>query len=286
MALVAYRRFFADEIRAVANLASPRIVEALAEVPRERFLPPGPWTIRGEGDFQAPPRRTPDADPRHVHHNVAVAIDAGRTLFNGAPSVLAMAIDRLRLEPGQRVLHLGTGLGYYTALMARCVGSSGHVLGIEVDETLAQGSRENLRDLEWVEVRQGDGRHLPAGERFDAILINAGVTHALPAWLDALAPDGRLMVPITATSPGTSTIGKGPMVLLTATSDPLRLTARVAGFVAIYSALGIRDDAVNATVAAALSKAPFARLESARRDAHEPGPSCWVHTPGCCLSLD
>ncbi len=280
----AYRQFYAEEIRMVANLASPSVVEALAELPRDRFLPPGPWTIRGEGDFQGPSRQTPDADPRHVHHNIAVAIDAGRMLFNGAPSVVAMAIDQLRLSPGQRVLHLGTGLGYYSAILARCVGPSGRVLGIEVDEALARGTRENLRDVGWAEVRHGDGRD-PLNESFDAILINAGVTHALPAWLDALSPGGRMVLPLTAAM-GPAPIGKGPMVLLTRTDDPQRLTARVIGFVAIYSALGVRDDATNAVIAATLTKAPFAPVKSARLDEHDAGPSCWLHTGGFCVSLD
>ena len=68
-----YRQFFAEEIQMVANLTSPAVVEALAVTPRERFLPPGPWTVRGEGDFQAVARQTPSADPRDVNHNVAVA---------------------------------------------------------------------------------------------------------------------------------------------------------------------------------------------------------------------
>ena len=131
--LAAQRRFYAEEIQAVANLTSSGVVEALATVARERFLPDGPWTIRSEADLQAPPRLTPDADPRHVYHNLAVAIDAPRMLFNGAPSVVAMAIDALQLSAGNRVLHIGTGLGYYTALMAHCVGPSGRVVGIEVD---------------------------------------------------------------------------------------------------------------------------------------------------------
>ena len=152
----AQRRSFAEEIQAVANLTAPAVIDALATVPRERFLPPGPWTVRGEADVQAPPRQTPDADPRHVHHNVAVAIDASRLLFNGAPSVVAMAIDALRPKVGDRVLHIGAGLGYYTALLAHCVGASGRVVAIEVDPGLADRARQNLIDMPWVEVRNGD----------------------------------------------------------------------------------------------------------------------------------
>lgn len=282
--LEAQRRFFAEEIQVAANLRSPAVVAALAAVARERYLPPGPWEIRGESDFQAPPRQTADADPRHVYHNVAVAIDAARTLFNGAPGVVAKAIDSLSLRPGDRALHLGTGLGYYTALLAACVGSQGRVLGIEVDPDLATGARANLADLPCVQVLNGDGSELPS-EAFDAMLINAGVTHPLPAWLDALAPGGRMVLPLTAAMGAGATIGKGPMLLVTATGEPTRFDLRVIGFVAIYSAIGLRDAAMNALLAEALTTRPFAPLKSLRRDAHQAGPTCWLHGPALCLSL-
>ncbi|HXT68426.1 MAG TPA: methyltransferase domain-containing protein [Vicinamibacterales bacterium] len=278
------RRIFAEEIQAVANLQSTAVVDALATVPRERFLPPGPWTIRSEGDFMAPARQTPDADPKHVHHNLAVAIDAGRTLFNGAPTVVAGAIDALSVGLGSRVLHIGTGLGYYTALLAECVGPKGRVLGIEVSHELAARAKDNLADRPWVEVRYGDAA-APFDEAFDTILVNAGVTHPLASWLDALAPGGRMIVPVTATMGPMTTIGKGPMLLLTATDDPTRLAARTAGFVAIYSAVGVRSDAANPRIGQALSKMPFAPVKSFRRDPHQPDDTCWLHLDEGCVSL-
>jgi len=259
------------------------VVDALASVARERYLPSGPWTIRGEADFQAPLRQTADADPRHVYHNIAVAIDPGRMLFNGAPGLIAMAIDALTLRPGDRVLHLGTGLGYYTALIAKCVGPTGRVLGIDVDAELAAGARGNLADQHQVEIRQGDGAG-PLGEMFDAMLINAGVTHPLRSWIEALAVGGRMIVPITATMPPMTTIGKGPMLLVKRTDDPARLDARFVAFVAIYSAIGLRDEATNALVGKALTASPFAPVTSLRLDAHEAGPACWVHGQSFCLS--
>ena len=274
------RRFYAEEIAATSNLQNHAVIEALATVPRERFLGAGPWTVRGESDFQGPPRRTPDADPSHVYHNYAVALDATRQLFNGAPGLLAMAIDRLALKPGERVLHLGTGTGYYTALMAQCVGPAGRVHACEVDEALAAGARANLASMPWVDVRAGNGRE-PLDETFDAILINAGVTHPLDAWLDALAPGGRMIVPITA-SLG-STIGKGLLILLTRGTESTAFGARVIGFVAIYNAIDIRDEDAGRQLAAAMQKHPFPPLTRLRRDAHEPSPTCWLHRDGACL---
>jgi protein-L-isoaspartate(D-aspartate) O-methyltransferase len=283
MNLAERRRFYAEEVEVAGNLTSAALVEALAAVPRERFLPPGPWTMRSEGGFQTPPQKTPDDDPRHVYHNVSVAIDATRMLFNGAPGVVAAAIDALGVAPGDRVLHVGPGLGYYTAILAHLVGSSGRVVGVEVDEAIAESARRNLRDLPQVTLRHGDASQ-PLDEPFDAVLVNAGVTHPLPVWLDALAEGGRLIAPLTVAMPPTP-LGKGPMVLLTRTGAPDRLAARMLGLVVIYSAHGVRDESVHALLSQAMARSPFAPIRSWRRDVHEPGASCWLHTPHGCLSL-
>jgi protein-L-isoaspartate(D-aspartate) O-methyltransferase len=281
--LDARRRAFAEEIEAIAGVRTPALVEALATVPREAFLRPGPWIVRTEADFAGPPRTTPDADPRHVYHNLVVAIDPARQLFNGQPSLLAMLIDALAPAPGMRVLHIGCGLGYYTALIARCVGPSGRVVAIEVDDGLAREARANLSETPWVDVRHGDARDDP-GEPFDAVLVNAGVTHPLAWWLDALSPGGRLVLPLTATLRAVhANVGKGLTLLVTKRGAD-RFDAKVASLVAIYSAVGIRDDARNDQVGQALLKMPFPPLAQLRRDTHEPDATCWLHMAGCCFS--
>lgn len=120
--LDAYRRFFAQEIQMASNLRTSELVDALATVPREKFLPPGPWVVRGDADMMAPLRKTPSDDPRFIYHNIAVGIDPARMLFNGAPGMVASAIDALGLKRGSRVMHVGAGAGYYTAVIAETVG--------------------------------------------------------------------------------------------------------------------------------------------------------------------
>jgi protein-L-isoaspartate(D-aspartate) O-methyltransferase len=277
------RRFYAEEIAATSNLRSAAVIDALASVPREQFLPPGPWTVRGEADFQSPQRQTADADPRHVYHNLAIAIDPARQLFNGSPGVVAMAIDGLGVKAGDRALHVGAGTGYYSAVLAQCVGPSGHLLALEVDAALADRARDNLAASSWVDVRHGDGSGALDGP-FDAILINAGMTHPLESWLDALAIGGRMILPLTVAM--TPSIGKGILVLLTKTDDAARFDARIITFVAIYSGIGVRDEARGAQLGEAMRKNPFPPLKHLRRDVHEPSASCWVHAPGCCLSME
>jgi len=285
------RRFFAEELEAVARLRSVRLVDAFAAVPRERFLPAGPWTVLSDGADSymlmagIRTRPTGDADPARVYHNIAVAIDADRQLFNGQPGTLAVWIDTLDLAAGMRVLHIGAGLGYYTAVMAACVGATGRVVAYEVDEALAREAVRNLTPYAQVDLRCGDGSG-PLDESFDAILVNAGVTHPLETWLDALAPGGRLMLPVTTPLPAMgATLGKGVVVLITKQHDGA-IGARVVTFVAIYSALGIRDAALDERIGKALTAGPaqWQAVKRLRRDPHDAAPSCWLHTDTCCFS--
>lgn len=284
------RRFFAEEIEAVACLRTPALVDALATVPRERFLPPGPWKVASQGDFMAGPRMpdawraTPDADPRHLYHNISVAIDPARQLFNGQPALVSSWIDLLGLGPGSRVLHVGCGLGYYSALMAHIVGVRGRVVAVEVDCDLAERAVTALAPWKSVEVRHADGTIDPREETFDAILVNAGVTHPEASWLNAVSSGGRLLLPLTVSMPAMETVGKGPVLLLSNDGDPNSLGVRVVGLVAIYSAAGLRDEALNRRLGEAMKASPFPPVKRLRRDAHEASPACWLHADQFCLS--
>jgi len=275
------RRLFAEEIQTIANIRTPALVEALATVPREKFLPPGPWLIRSEIDYGGGPRQTADADPRHVYHNVVIAIDPERQLFNGAPSLLCICIDALGLKPGACAVHVGCATGYYSALIAHAVGPTGSLTSIEVDESLAARARSNLKDMDWIDVRHGDGTDVPP-ESVDAILVNAGMTHPHESWLNALRPGGRLLLPLTFTVPAMGPIGKGVMTLITRNGDAW--DARVVTMTAIYSGIGLRDDRINDRLRDAFMKGLMPSFKRLRRDAHEPDASCWLHGDTFCFS--
>jgi protein-L-isoaspartate(D-aspartate) O-methyltransferase len=283
------RRFFAEELEAVCRLRSRALIDAFAVVPREHFLRPGPWTVLADSDFMAAGVQTcltPDADPARVSHNIVVAIDSSRQLFNGQPGTLGLWIDALDLAPGGRVLHMGCGLGYYTAVIAHCVGPTGHVVAFEVDEALAREARGNLTPYPWVDVQCGDASQ-PFEETFDAVLVNAGMTHPLDGWLDAVAPGGRMMLPLTGTMTAMgSNIGKGLVVLLTKQGAG-EFAARVITVVAIYSAIGLRDAELNDRLGKAMMGGPaqWRAIARLRRDAHESAATCWLHGQTFCLSL-
>jgi protein-L-isoaspartate(D-aspartate) O-methyltransferase len=278
------RRCFAEEIRVASNVHSDALVEAFASVPREQFLGPGPWMIRGiDADpTGAQARPTPNADPRHVYHNVSVALDLSRQLFNGQPGTIGLWIDALQLKPGDHVLHVGCASGYYTAIMAQMVGPQGRVTAIEIDADLARRAAENLAPLNWVEVRAGDGTlELPGIA--DAILINAGATHPLPIWIAALGDGGRMVLPLTfGVDSMPSNISKGLVLLVTRNQNAY--TSRFFSVVAIYSCIGSRDAAMNERLRAAVAKGTWAGVKQVRLDVHEPSPACWLHGEGYCLS--
>jgi protein-L-isoaspartate(D-aspartate) O-methyltransferase len=283
-----YRRFFAEEIEAVAKLRTAALVDALATVPREQFLRPGPWGVLGDTAFLAggsvATRTTVDADPRRVYHNIAVAIDPSRHLFNGQPSTVVAWIDALALTPGAHVLHIGCGLGYYTAIIAHVVGAGGRVVAYEVDPTLAAEARANLTGMPWVDARHGDACGY-LDEMFNAILVNAGATHPLGAWLDALAPGASMVLPLTGSGlPGMSaTIGKGVVWQIARRNGDF--VVRPFDLVAIYSAVAARDDAMNERLGKAMMAGPAAwrTVTRLRRDAHEATASCWLHGEGFCF---
>jgi protein-L-isoaspartate(D-aspartate) O-methyltransferase len=276
--LEARRQLYAEELRAVSNLRSAALVQAFATVPREQFLGPGPWQIVAP----APPGTywtTDDADPRHLYHNVVVAIDATRQLNNGQPGFLALLIEALELQWGDRVVHIGCGLGYYTAIVAEVVGPAGSVTAVELDPTLAARAGTHLRQWPQVTVVAGDGGAYDPGPS-DAILVNAGATHPRPVWLDALRQGGRLLVPLTVARHAS---GHGGGVLKI-TRQPHGLTARFIADVNIFPCIGARDPQMNDQLQDAFRRGTWAAVQSLRRDPHDPTDACWLHGSDFCLS--
>jgi len=192
--LAAARARYVALIAKRERISSPRLLEALTAVPREDFLPRGRWRIKSEAARSY--RLTPDADPVHLYDNVLVAIDARRKLDTGLPSLWAHFIDVLDIKAKDRVIQIGCGLGYFTAILSRMVGPKGRVHAIECDERLAARAASYLRSYDNVETVHGDGCE-DLGEPADVIIVHAGFPHPHPRWLEALRPRGRLLVPLT-----------------------------------------------------------------------------------------
>jgi protein-L-isoaspartate(D-aspartate) O-methyltransferase len=117
-------------------------------------------------------------------------------------------LEQLELADGMRVLEIGAGTGYNAALLARLVGPGGRVTTVDVDPELARGARRALRAAgRTARVVAGDGREGFAGSApYDRIAVTASADSIPRAWLEQLAPDGALQVPIRLAGTGTQAI--------------------------------------------------------------------------------
>jgi protein-L-isoaspartate(D-aspartate) O-methyltransferase len=266
------RRFYAEELCRINHISSPAILAAFATVPRERFVGPGPWMIQNR-DTQW---FTESADPRNVYRDSLIVLDESKRLNNGQPSLWAFHLSLLDVRPGDRILHLGCGTGYYTAILAELTGPQGKVTAIEIDEGLAARARVALEPWPQVTLIQADGAEGPF-DPADAIVVSAGATHPLPAWLAALKPGGTLLFPLT------STRGPGTMAYVTRKSADL-FAAMLSGSVFFVDFAGARDPTVSSELARALRRDDGVSMRSLRCDAHQQDESCWLHGNGWCFS--
>jgi protein-L-isoaspartate(D-aspartate) O-methyltransferase len=267
------RSFFARYVAARGGARDDRIEQAFAAVPREPFVGPGPWSISLPGRGYV---RTPDDDPAYIYQDTLVAIDTGRGINIGEPTLHARCLDALALRAGDVVLHVGAGVGYYTALLAHLVGDTGRVHAFEIEADLAARAKENLAHLPWVDVqaRSGIADHLP---KADAVYVNAGITQPSWAWLDALRTEGRLIFPLQPVG------GFGAMLMITRPRHGLVWPARFVSRAGFIACAGPQDDEMGRRLAAVFAAGGSDRVQSFRVD-DAPDASCWCRGDGWWLS--
>jgi protein-L-isoaspartate(D-aspartate) O-methyltransferase len=187
------RRAYAKLIVHAGRASDPRLEAALATLRREDFMFPGPWQLmRFPGGYQ----ETPNDDPIYLYQDTPVALLPAKRLNNGQPSFLTSLISLGRLQEGEHAIHIGTGTGYYTAVISHLAGSSGQVTGIEREPELAARATANLRSYANVRMIAGDGASR-ALDPADVIYVNAGASRIADTWLDAMKPGGRMVLPLT-----------------------------------------------------------------------------------------
>jgi protein-L-isoaspartate(D-aspartate) O-methyltransferase len=271
------RRFYSEELRIVAGLESPDLVSAFARVPRERYLGAPPWKFSSGTSVESSYRTT--SSVCDLYHDVFVALKSEKFLNNGQPSMIARLIAALKLSPGKRVFHCGCGTGYYTAIMAEVVGSKGSVVAAEIDSTLAEIAITNLIHYDQVKVVNRDGADVDP-VRCDAILINAGVTHPHPAWLDCLSEGGVLVLPLSVARK----LSANDAMVLGITRQHNQFAAEILSIMTIYSSPSMRDPILQSMLNDSFESHALLRLKSVRKDDHDRINTCIVHAPGFCLS--
>jgi len=266
------RRSFAEELCRANGISAPAILAAFSTVPRERFAGPSPWMIQPSGEQSF----TESADLSNVYQDALIVLDAAKHLNNGQPSLWAIHLSLLDVHPCDHVLHLGCGAGYYSAILAELAGPSGRVVAVEIDPALADRARIALEPWPQVTVVHADGARGPF-DPADVIVVSAGATHPLPAWLAALNPEGKLLFPLTPTR------GAGAMAHISR-KGPKAFAATLCGSVFFVDFEGARDPAISDGLARALKRNHGFSVRSLRCDTHESDDSCWLHGNGWCFS--
>lgn len=177
-------------------IADARVRDAFLRVPRELFVP----EFHAERGLAAV-YRDEVVVTRTDEHGIAIS-------SSSQPRIMAAMLERLELEPGQRVLEVGAGTGYNAALLKTVVGPRGRVVSVDVDAEIVRAARRALRRGGYpVQVVCGDGRDgFPAAAPFDRIVVTASSAEVPRAWLEQLREGGLLELPLRLSSTGVQAV--------------------------------------------------------------------------------
>ena len=257
--LADFRAVFAEVVTTRGACTDPRIKAAFAKIARHEFLHPGPWRFAENGPLTA------TDDPALLYQDLGLEIVRGMPLPTGLPSLHARCLDACCPREGERVVHVGAGRGYFTAILAELVGPTGTVRAFEIETGLAELARQSLsgwRQIQ-VEARSGtDERDLA-----DVIYVSAGVQQIPLAWLDSLRDGGRLLLPLV---PGDS---QGAVLLVARHGSSLE-----ACFVAparFVPCIGATDADAAGRLRVAFARGDASSVRSLRVSPAAPDDSCW-----------
>ena len=152
----------------------PRVMQAIAEVPRDRFVP--------------------DNLRKAAFDNGPLPIGHGQTISQ--PYIVALMTDLLRPGAGHHILEIGTGSGYQAAILSRLCE---RVYTVERVRELGEAAARRLQSLGYhnIETRIGDGyAGWPEHSPYDGIIVTAAAPYIPPALVEQLAPGGRLVIPV------------------------------------------------------------------------------------------
>jgi protein-L-isoaspartate(D-aspartate) O-methyltransferase len=187
------RRRYVEQIRQSGVPLPPELAAAFASVPREAFVPDG---FQGRGGGWIRPA-DPNFLPTVYSNDVLVTKVDGQTPISSSsqPSLMAIMIMALRVQPGLRILEIGAGTGYNAALLA-ALGAK--VTSIDVQADVAAGARSAVAraGIAGVRVEHADGYAGLPGEHFDRVIVTVGIGGVSPRWLAQLDPGGFVIAPV------------------------------------------------------------------------------------------
>jgi protein-L-isoaspartate(D-aspartate) O-methyltransferase len=174
-------------LQAAGIVRSEALAAALRAVPREAFVPE---IAAREGLARV-----------YVDEPLIVKQDShGMPLSSSsAPSMMAIMLEQLHVQPGMRVLEIGAGTGYNAAILAELAGPTGAVSTIDIDPELSASAQAHLvaAGYDQVRVHCADGTaSYPDAAPYDRIIVTAATNDIAPAWIQQLVEGGRLVLPL------------------------------------------------------------------------------------------
>jgi protein-L-isoaspartate(D-aspartate) O-methyltransferase len=265
------RDLYAASITSGRGIDEPRVQRAFAAVPREDFVGAGPWDILTSSGYT----KTPSSDPRVLYEDIVVALAPEKRINNGQPSLHARCMAAADIRAGDRVLHIGCGSGYYTAILAELTTVEGRVAAWDIEPQLAADASRNLRKWSNITVtcRSGITAPIPAS---DVIYVSAGCTQPVRAWVESLAVGGRLVFPLT---PGWDFGG-----MLKVTRREHELDAEFICRCSFIPCVGGSHPADVEKLLRAFARGATERVSSLHFDAAAPEADCWFTGDGWYLS--
>lgn len=167
------RQRMIEDIRA-RGVTAPRVLAALESVPRHLFVP--------------------ESERSEAYEDTPLPIGAGQTISQ--PYIVAFMTHHLDVQPGDRILEIGTGSGYQAAVLSRL---GAEVYSIEIIKTLGERARRTLTELGYrtVHLRVGDGyQGWPSAAPFDGIIVTAAPPSIPDPLLRQLKIGGKLVIPV------------------------------------------------------------------------------------------
>jgi protein-L-isoaspartate(D-aspartate) O-methyltransferase len=201
-----------------------------------------------------------------LYQNLVFSLMPEKHINNGEPTLHARCIAAVAPRAGERILQVGAGGGYYTAILATLVGPQGRIEAHEVEPELIAAATSNLAGYRNVVVVGRSGVEPPLPES-DVIYVCAGSTAPVPAWLDALAPGGRLIFPLT---PGRD---RGGMLLVTRKREGL--AARFISPAWFIPCVGAQDARLAEGLKRVFEGGGEKAVKSLRLGPDRPDTSCW-----------
>jgi len=175
----ALREALVDYLAERGYLSDLRVRQAISDVPRHLFV---------------------EASPVEAYSDQALSLKEqdGKVISTiSQPSVVAHMLEELNTLEGQKVLEIGTGMGYNAALLSELVGPQGLVVTVEYDQELAKKAGLNLASYQNVAAVHGDGRNGYAAQApYDRIIVTAKASDIYPAWQEQLVMQGIMLVPL------------------------------------------------------------------------------------------